>query len=166
MPEHICDDRCVIASKLRKLLRYKGSDADILQSDRVDHAARRVAHPRSRRAGHWLSREALDHNSAQAVQIDEVRELDSIAECSARRNNWIFEMNAADADSEVNPRGCSGDTCPLGRTHRLDCNTIELFQHPEDRSFERHLRRRVVRFAKQREQVPTPDPTAPHDPSR
>src|ERR1017187_177935 len=103
MPEHVCDDRCVIGSKLRKLLRYKRSNSDILQPDRVDHAARRVAHPRGRRASHRLSREALDHDAAQAVQIDEVRELDSIAECSARRNNWIFETNTADADSEVNP---------------------------------------------------------------
>ena len=74
-------------------------------------------HSRRRRTGHGLDRETLDDDPAEAVQINEVRELDAVAECAAGSNNGVFEGNGTDGDSEVNPRGPFGDACRLGRTH-------------------------------------------------
>ena len=68
-------------------------------------------------AGHGLRGKSFHHDTAQAIQIDELGEFDAVAEGPARGNDWIFEMDTADADSEVNPRGLFGDACPLWRTH-------------------------------------------------
>ena len=76
-----------------------------------------LAHPGRGRSGHGLGREALHDDPAQAVQVDQMCELDSIAKSAAGGNNGIFETNGTDADSEVNPRGPFGDACRLGRTH-------------------------------------------------
>ena len=113
VPEDIRDNRGVILPKLRKLFGHKRADTDVLQADRVDHPARRLAHSRRRRSCHGLRGKTLHDDSAEAIQVHELREFNAITERATRRNDWVFEMDTADADSEVNPRGWLGDACPL-----------------------------------------------------
>ncbi len=56
-------------------------------------------------SGHWLEGEALYDDAAEAVQVDEVGELDAVAEGAAGSNDRVLESNGTDADAEVNPRG-------------------------------------------------------------
>jgi len=116
-PKDIRYDRRVVPPELRKLLSDERAYADVLQPDCVHHSARRFAHSRRRSALHRLERESLDRNSAQAIQIDDLRKLDAVSERPACGNNWIFEVKGTDADSEVNPRGPFHDPRRLGRTH-------------------------------------------------
>jgi len=76
-----------------------------LEPDRVDHSGDRVPHAGWRRSRHRLERQALDDDSAEAIQIDEVRELDSITKSAAGGNYGVFEGKGTDSDSEVYPRG-------------------------------------------------------------
>ncbi len=63
----------------------------------------------------WIEK-PFDNESAEAVQIHDIGELNAIAEGAAGGENWVFEVNGANADLEVNFRGpwCA---CRLGRAH-------------------------------------------------
>ena len=63
-----------------------------------------------------LDGQALDYNSAQTVEVNQMGKLDPIAESPAGGNNRVFEEKGTDFNSEVNPRG-PGDASSLGRTH-------------------------------------------------
>ena len=99
-----------------ELFGHEGSDADVLEPDRVYHATGRFADSRRRVSRHRLERQAFHYEAAETVQIDNRSELDSVAEGSTGGNDWVFEVEGADADSEVNFRG-PWDACRLGRTH-------------------------------------------------
>ena len=90
MAEDIGYDRRIEPAELRELLGDERSHADVLQPDRVDHPAGRLADPRRRRSGHGLCGESLHNNPAEPIQIYELREFDAVPECPARRNYWIF----------------------------------------------------------------------------
>ena len=70
-----------------------------------------------------MKREALHDDPAQPIQIHELDELDAVAERATCCDDWVFKMGTTDADSEINPRGCLRDACPLGRTHAKHSTT-------------------------------------------
>lgn len=105
-----------------KLVGDEGPYANILKADRVDHPTGRFAHARCGGTGHRLERKPFDHDSAKPVEIHQLGEFYSVAECAAGGNYWVFEVKTTDSDSEVNPRGTDGDAYPLGRTHWQQSN--------------------------------------------
>lgn len=123
MAKHIGDDGGVVPPELGELLGNKGSNAYVLETDSVDHAAGRFAHPRGGCPGHGLERQPLDHDSTQPVQIHQVGELDAVTKGATGRNNGIFEAKGPYVNSEVNRRGPFGDAYRLGRTHFPESNT-------------------------------------------
>jgi hypothetical protein len=90
VPEHIGDNSRIELAQLRQLLRNKCAHSDVLQADRIDHPAGRLAYPRCRRSGHRLRGQSLHNDPAKPIQIHEFGEFDSITECAARRDDWIF----------------------------------------------------------------------------
>ena len=104
----------VVAPKLGQLVRHEGPDPNILQADCVNHPASGLTDSGSGCAGHRFPRKALHDQPAETVQVDEVRELNSVSERTASGNDGISKVDGTDADSEVDPRGPDTDACRLG----------------------------------------------------
>ena len=99
--EHVCYDGCAVLAQRRELLRDKGAHSHILQADGIEHPRRRLAQAGRRGAGHRFEGEALYDDSAQAVQIHEVRKFDAVAEGAAGGQNGIGKAQCADVYGEV-----------------------------------------------------------------
>jgi hypothetical protein len=108
LPEDIGDYKNPKLAELGQLVGYEGADADVLQPDGVEHAARGLAHARGGVPGFGLDREAFNDQCAEAAEVDQVGELDPVAEGATGGNDGVFEEKAADLNSEVDPRGAGG----------------------------------------------------------
>ncbi len=113
--EDISDDGGVVPAKRGQLLGDKGAHPDVLQPDGIHHPAGGLAHSRGGVSGHWLSGKSFYHDSAQAVQVDEVGELDAVAKGAAGGNDGVFEGNRANGNPEVNCPRAGG---PFGLSRR------------------------------------------------
>jgi hypothetical protein len=80
-------------------------DADVLQANRVEHSGRSVAKPRSWRPFDGLQRNSFGDETAEAVQIHQMGELQAVAEGSAGGNDGISEAQSANLYAEVNAVG-------------------------------------------------------------
>src|SRR6202012_414049 len=105
--EDIGDDAAGrIPGQWRQLGFKKCFDADILQSDGVDHASGGLDDARSLIAGHRLARKALGDESADAVEGDDLFKLNPVGEGSARRDDRTAQLDAGEADFHVWLHGC------------------------------------------------------------
>ena len=81
--------------------------ADVLQADRVQHARGGLPKARRRIADHRLPRQAFHHEAAQLAEVDDVFELDPVAEGAAGGDHGILKLNAGDSDAEIGRSGVS-----------------------------------------------------------
>ena len=69
--------------KAREFVSDEGADADVLKADGVHHAGGSLDDARTGIAGHGLARESFDYEGADAIERDDLFELDAVAEGAA-----------------------------------------------------------------------------------
>ena len=99
--EHVGEDRRAQAGQRRQFVPDEGAHADILQADRVDHAAFALIHARRRIAFDGLARQALHHEAAQRVEIHQLFEFHSVSEGAAGRQHRVAQCDAAKRRPQV-----------------------------------------------------------------
>lgn len=105
MTKDVGNDGGIEAAQLGKLLGDEGTNADILKTNRVYHAAGGLADPRRGVTGHGLGRQTFDNEATESVQVDKVSELNAVCKGTAGSDNWIFEGKTSDTDLKVNFSG-------------------------------------------------------------
>ena len=102
----------LICAELGQLLFEKRGSADILQADGVEHAGGGFPQARRRVADHGFAGETFDDESTQLVEVDDIFELDAVAEGSAGRDDWVLQLDASEAYAEIEgdlPSLCPGE---------------------------------------------------------
>ena len=99
--EDVGDHRNVIPSEKRQFLCDEGPDADVLESDGVEHPGRGLHDPRRRISGPSFKREPLDHDRPQSVQIDKRGVLLPVTERARCRHDGILQFKAADCHRQA-----------------------------------------------------------------
>ena len=77
---------------------------NVLQADGIEHTGGSFPQPWRRIADHRFSREALDDEASELVEVNHILELDAVAEGTAGRNNWILQENSSDAHAQIQRR--------------------------------------------------------------
>ena len=88
-------------AQFRQLLGDEPVHADALQSDRVQHARRRLDDARRRMPFALVEEQALDRDAAERREVDGVGVLDAVAEAARRRDERVAQRSDADANGEV-----------------------------------------------------------------
>jgi hypothetical protein len=99
-PEVGDDARAPLAEE-REPIAEEGLDADVLEADRVQHAARRLDEPRRRLSRRRAKREALHRDRADGRDVHEARELRPVAERPGRGDHRVRQLDRADRDAAV-----------------------------------------------------------------
>ncbi len=99
--KNVGDHLSVIGTQGVKLFGNEPAYPDVLQTDGVDHTPGRGSQARRGRALHWFKRQALDDDTAEAIQIGEMCEFDPVAECATRGNNGIGQAHRANLYSKI-----------------------------------------------------------------
>ena len=95
------DDGHLPARPRRRQVAPQLVDADVLQADRVEHAGRRLVDALRRRAGARPQRRRLADDGAQAVDVEELRVLDAVAERAGSHHHGVRQREAALAGGDV-----------------------------------------------------------------
>src|SRR5262249_14456839 len=93
----------------------KCAGADVLQTNRVQHARRGLKQSWWWVAHHRLAREAFRDKSAQLLQGDHVFELDAVSKGSTGGNDRVLESNTAEVDAQI--RLARGNRFRSGGSH-------------------------------------------------
>ncbi len=104
------DDGAAVA-QLGQLLAHEAVHADPLQSDRVQHAGRRLDDARRRMALALGEEQSLDRDAAERREIDDVAVLDAVAEAAAGGDERVREPERSDGNREVHG-GCGDGHAP------------------------------------------------------
>ena len=102
------DDRGSERREPGDLLRAELREPDVLEADRVEHAARGLRDPLRRIPGAGLERHGLRDDAAQESGIDDMRVLVAVAERAGGDEHGVRELEPADAHPEVRARGLRG----------------------------------------------------------
>ena len=90
--------------EVRKFFVEKGLGADVLQSDRVQHAGGSFPETRRRVANHRFPRESLHHESAQLGQVHYILKLDSVSKRTTGGDDGVLELNPPNVHAEFGTR--------------------------------------------------------------
>ena len=93
----------------RQHVAQEAVDADVLQSDRVQHPTAGLGDPDRRIARQGLERQALGHQAAEAMQVGALREFQTVAERAARGEDRVLQPKRADPGRQIG----------RGRPHRV-----------------------------------------------
>src|SRR5215471_7363179 len=88
-------------AQLGKFLVHECACANILKTDRIEHACSRFVQARGRIARHRLLRESLYDKSAKLIEVYYVFEFDAITESATGGDNWIFKIDTGEAHTKV-----------------------------------------------------------------
>ena len=96
----------------------EGVDADVLEADGVDHAGGGLDDAGGGVARHRFAGETFGDEAADAIERDDVFELDAVAEGAAGRDDGRTQLDAGDGDAHVGTFGafiahCSRHSLPL-----------------------------------------------------
>ncbi len=81
------NDDIFFAAQLGQLLFEKCRSSDVLQADGVEHSGGGFIETRRRIARHGLTRQAFHDKAAQLVEVDDIFELDAVAERATSGND-------------------------------------------------------------------------------
>src|SRR5205807_989186 len=95
------DHRIFDLAKPWQFFFYERPSTNILQSNGIQHSSGRFVQARRRIADHRLFRESLYDKAAQAVEMNYVFKLNSIAEGAAGGNDWVLQLNPRKTHCEV-----------------------------------------------------------------
>ena len=107
----------VFRQQPRQVVFNKALHAGVLQADAVEHAARRFRNAGRRVARARQQAQALDGNAAQLADVIQFVIFPAKTECSARRNNRVFELHAAQIEGKIS----HADTPPSRRIPGHPC---------------------------------------------
>ena len=90
-----------IAAQGRQLLLDELGDADVLQSDGIEHARSGLDDARRGMAGHGFQRDALGDERADALQRDDLFKFDAVAEGAAGGDDRVGQLDAGELHFHV-----------------------------------------------------------------
>src|SRR5580698_2604445 len=90
----------------------ESASANVLQADGVEHAGGGLIQAGRGIASHGFFGQSLNHEAAELAEMDDVLELDAVAESSAGGDDGILELDAAEIHTQVRSACASG-----GRRH-------------------------------------------------
>src|SRR5262249_15384595 len=94
--KYVGDHPCIVLPYEWQLFFDKCARADVLQTDRIEHPTVGLDYPARRISGERLCRQALGREPSEAIQIQQLGELQSVAECPRRPQHRVVESNSRD----------------------------------------------------------------------
>src|SRR5437773_1316942 len=102
------NDSCPSRTQRREAIGEEGLHADVLEADRVEHAARCLEQAGRRFPGRGPEREPLHRERAERAQVDQRGELGPVAEGAGSGDDGVRQPDRADRDARID----------AARTHR------------------------------------------------
>ncbi len=87
--------------QLGQFLVDERADADVLQTDGIQHARRSFVQTRRRITRHWFPGQSLDHKAAKLIEVHDIFEFDSITESTAGGDHRVFKLDTSKTDTEI-----------------------------------------------------------------
>jgi len=94
------DDVLFLAQR-GELFGEEGGRSDVLQADGIQHSGGGFIEARRRISGHRFLGETFDDQSAEAVEVNDIFELDAVGEGAGGGDDRILEVDAGEADAQV-----------------------------------------------------------------
>src|SRR6185437_6240623 len=102
VPKDVGDHDGVLESaQLGKFFFNERPGTDVLQANRVQHSRGGFVQTRRRIANHRFARQPFYDEPAQAFQMHDVFELDTVAEGATGRNYWVLEFDTRNGDVKI-----------------------------------------------------------------
>ena len=93
--EDVGENRGAEPGQRGQLFADEGADADVLQADGIDHAARGFVDPRRRVAFDRLARKPFHHQAAERVEVHQLLEFEAVAKRARGRQDGVAQRDAA-----------------------------------------------------------------------